>query len=269
MTITDFAPIDLAELNDQAALQTRVDRKYLVPTETATALARWLHPETRVLTIDGCASQEYHSVYFDTPDLHSYLLTARRRRGRFKVRTRAYRDTGTAFLEVKTRGARGLTHKVRIPHTIDDLDELAPPARLYVAAALAEAGPDATPVWQLAPTLTTTYRRTTLLLPPSGAQGPTRLTIDTDLEWRLVQAGRPTIQLYRPDLAIIETKSCTGAGPADQLLWQRGIRPIAFSKYATGLAALRPDLPANRWSRVLRTTLTPGTPIAITDKESA
>jgi hypothetical protein len=25
-----------------------------------------------------------------------------------------------------------------------------------------------------------------------------------------------------------------------------------MSKYATGLAALRPDLPANRWSAVLR-----------------
>lgn len=269
MTITDFAPIDLAELNDQAALQTRVDRKYLVPAETATAMERWLHPETRVLTIAGCSSQEYHSVYFDTPDLHSYLLTARRRRRRFKVRTRAYRDTGAAFLETKTRGARGLTRKVRVPHAVEDLDALAPPSRLYVATALAEAGADAGPVWQLAPTLTTAYRRTTLVLPPSEVHGPTRLTIDTHLEWRLIQAGQPAIRLRRPDLAIVETKSGTGAGPADQLLWRRGIRPIAFSKYATGLAALRPDLPANRWSRVLRTTMTPVTPITTTDKETA
>lgn len=257
MTAVSFAPIGLSELNEQASLQTRVDRKYLVPADMVTELMQELDPRTRVLTISGQPGQDYRSVYFDTPDLHCYHLTARRRRQRFKVRTRAYPQTGIAFLETKTRGARGLTCKVRIPHTIEDLDALERPARTHVVEVLSGMGSEPWPAWQLAPTLTTAYRRTTLLLPPTPSSGPTRLTVDTHLRWQLMVTGRPQAELDRPGLAIIETKSGTGAGPADRRLWHRGIRPEAFSKYATGLAALCPDLPANRWSRTLRHTLKP------------
>ncbi|MFV0316059.1 MAG: molecular chaperone, partial [Microthrixaceae bacterium] len=38
----------------------------------------------------------------------------------------------------------------------------------------------------------------------------------------------------------------------DRALWRRGYRPTSLSKYATGLAALDPDLPRNRWARILR-----------------
>ena len=39
---------------------------------------------------------------------------------------------------------------------------------------------------------------------------------------------------------------------ADRLLWRGCIRPMRISKYATGLAALRPDLPDGPWRRALR-----------------
>ncbi len=58
--------------------------------------------------------------------------------------------------------------------------------------------------------------------------------------------------LSRPDLVAIETKSAGGAGELDRILWRRGHRPDRISKFATGLAALRRELPANRWARVLR-----------------
>ncbi|MEV4352468.1 hypothetical protein AB0J83_49085 [Actinoplanes sp. NPDC049596] len=38
----------------------------------------------------------------------------------------------------------------------------------------------------------------------------------------------------------------------DRLLWSLAHRPAPPSKYATGLAALRTDLPANRWRPLLR-----------------
>ena len=50
---------------------------------------------------------------------------------------------------------------------------------------------------------------------------------------------------------VVETKSAA-ASPMDRLLWSRGVRPTRISKYATGLAALDPALPHNRWSRTLR-----------------
>lgn len=73
-------PIGLAQLNDRAALQTRVDRKYLLPVADAYALLGQVSADTRALKIDGRRVFAYESVYFDTPDLTSYLL-ARATRG--------------------------------------------------------------------------------------------------------------------------------------------------------------------------------------------
>ena len=38
----------------------------------------------------------------------------------------------------------------------------------------------------------------------------------------------------------------------NRLLWSAGHRPSSISKYATGMAALRPDLPSNKWAPILR-----------------
>lgn len=54
---------------------------------------------------------------------------------------------------------------------------------------------------------------------------------------------------------ILETKSGSASGPLDRHLWAHGIRPSRISKFATGMAALCPELPANRWNRTLRRTM--------------
>ena len=64
--------------------------------------------------------------------------------------------------------------------------------------------------------------------------------------------------LRLPGLAVIETKTVAAACGVDRLLWQRGHRPGRISKYATGLAALRPELPAAPWHRTLRRHFTAG-----------
>ena len=69
------------------------------------------------LDIDGARTFGYTSTYLDTPDLVAYHAAAHRRRRRFKVRSRCYDGTGLAFLEVKTRGPRGVTVKERCPWT--------------------------------------------------------------------------------------------------------------------------------------------------------
>ena len=53
------------------------------------------------------------------------------------------------------------------------------------------------------------------------------------------------------DALIVETKTAHGACEIDRALWSRGIRQLRLSKYATSMAALHPDLPANRWYRTL------------------
>jgi hypothetical protein len=235
-----LAPIDLDELTALADLQTRKDRKYLVPQSLVDALVADAGPGTRVLTIEGARSFRYESVYFDTVDLISYLGAARRRPRRFKVRTRSYLDSGNCVLEVKTRDTRGRTVKQRHPYDIDRRAELTDDGRQFIAT-IDQA---ASTVEQLRPTLTTTYRRATLLLADRAA----RVTVDVDLAWQHPE-GRRT---ERTAFALIETKTSGRASAFDRALWRAGHRPLTISKYCTGLAALTADLPANKWNRVLR-----------------
>ncbi|KXK62317.1 molecular chaperone [Micromonospora rosaria] len=235
-------PVGLTELIDRAALQTRVDRKYVVAVADLPDLLDRLTPYARVLDIDGEREFRYESVYFDTPWLASYHCAAYRRRRRFKVRTRTYLDSAQCWLEVKLSGARGTVTKHRLPYRPQDRDTVGP-GRGFVDAALTREQIHPTAGGTLVPSLVTGYRRATLLLPTTAS----RVTIDTGLTWR---HGPTTLHL--PDLAVVETKTSAVASPVDRLLWQRGTRPARISKYATGLAALRPELPDVPWRRTLR-----------------
>jgi hypothetical protein len=250
--VTGFAALPavaLAELQETAALQTRVDRKYVLPLDALPGLLAALPDGTRRLVIDGRDAFGYESVYFDTPDLDAFRLAAGRRRRRYKVRTRTYCDTGGCWLEVKTRGPRGTTVKERREH------DPAAPADVgdglgFVLDALRGRGLPAGDL-DLRPTLTTRYRRRTLLL-PDGA----RTTVDTGLEWHGAQDGAPRTATV-PAHAVVETKSVAGASAADRALWALGHRPARISKYATGLVVLDPTLAGRPWRRTLRRTLTP------------
>ncbi|MFI6034086.1 polyphosphate polymerase domain-containing protein [Streptomyces sp. NPDC051315] len=240
--VRTLAPVTLDELVARAELLTRVDRKYVLPLADVPFLLGGLGRGVRVLEIDGERDFAYGSLYFDTPELHGYLGAARSRRRRFKVRERTYLHSGLRFLEVKTRGPRGTTVKHRMPYDDGAFPDAA--GRAYVDTVLAGAGIDSRG-FRFVPTLTTAYRRTTLLLPADGS----RLTVDTGLVWALPDGSR---HLGTPDRAVVETKSGRAGSGADRLLWSLGHRPCAVSKYGTGLAALRPGLPAHRWLPVLR-----------------
>ncbi|RZU63511.1 polyphosphate polymerase domain-containing protein [Zhihengliuella halotolerans] len=238
----------LDELNTTAALQSRTDRKYVLDTAEAWRLIALLGEDVRVLDISGRRSFGYHSVYFDTPDLASYHLSAHGRRHRFKVRTRTYLDTGTSFLEVKTRGRRAVTVKDRVPHGPAHADELDDAGHDYLERQLDEAlGRRPDRLDELAPVLASDYRRTTFLLPESAS----RVTLDTDLVWTDASSGGGGRAFGLQDQVVLETKSAGAAGPLDRLLWRAGIRPARISKFATGLAVLHPGLPSNRWHRTL------------------
>jgi VTC domain len=234
--------VGLAELEERAALLSRVDRKYVVPLGVASRLLEALAADAAVLEIDGVRRFAYESLYFDTPGLVSYLRTAYRHRRRFKTRIRTYADSGSTWLEVKVPGPRGSTVKYRAPHDAGQRHTVGP-GRAFVDDVLARHGLGATTSADLAPTLRSAYRRITLLLPGSGS----RVTVDTDLRW--TAGGR---EQRLPGLAIVETKTGSAASAADRHLWAGGHRPVAISKYATALAALRDDLPAAPWRRVLR-----------------
>lgn len=235
-----LTPIGLYELQEAADLQTRLDRKYIVEPSLVADLVAELTPSMRALSIDGRRDFSYESVYFDTPALESYFGSAYGRRRRFKVRTRSYLDSGSCVLEVKTAGGRGHTVKERLDYELERRAELDDTARCFLLTNNIPASVSS----RLSPTMTTGYQRTTLLN-DDGA----RFTIDSELV-----CGAPDGSLIRlTDRVLVETKSPGAVTTLDRLLWQRGIRPISVSKYCTGLAALRPELPSNKWHRTLRT----------------
>ena len=254
-----LAPVGLEELNRQASFQSRIDSKYLVPASFAENLPRSVPAATRVLQIGAETKFAYQSIYFDTPDLLTYRMSAHRRRRRFKVRTRAYVSSDLAFLEVKIRGVRGVTDKVRIPHEPDRLDCLSADDLAFVRETLGQTGMDSAPVDNLSPYLTTGYQRVTYLTAGWGDQVPVRTTVDSGLYWEQMRdSDLSPAMLFRPGLSVIETKSSAAANRVNQLLWHQGVRPAPFSKYCTGAAALDPRLPANKWHRQLQELLGDG-----------
>lgn len=237
--IARLAPISLAELNAAAALQERVDRKYVLTEEWLHEMLDGLRHRLAVLEIDGRRSFGYQSVYFDTETFESYLGAAHRRRRRFKVRTRSYLDSSTTMLEVKTRGARGQTIKRRQAHDFDRRRCLGDDGRAFIDHAIDRVGLGGT----LRPTLTSKYQRTTLV----DLADVARLTIDSDLrcsDWC-------SDEVLLADRFVVETKSAGAPSAADRWLWGRGIRPEKISKFGTCLAALHPELPSNKWHRTL------------------
>lgn len=236
--IARLTTVGLAELDEEARLLTRRDRKYLVDGATLGRIIDGLEQRPSVLDAGAGVWNPYETVYFDTPELDSYRMAATKRPRRFKVRTRSYLSSDTTMIEVKTKDRRGRTVKRR-RELAADAPSVIEAVRHY-AGRFGEVAPYAE---RLTVRLRNRYERATLVLRGEA----TRVTIDRS--FRAVDAvGRRT---ELDDQYIVETK--TGGRPSsfDRALWEAGHRPVKFSKYATALAALDHDLPANRWHRVL------------------
>ncbi|RTE48217.1 VTC domain-containing protein [Actinobaculum sp. 352] len=262
--------ISLEELSETAELLQRVDRKYLVPRDSAAYLVADLAElGARALTIEDRREFSYLSMYFDTPTFGLYREAATGRRRRFKVRERMYLDSGLHFLELKTRGPRSLNVKdrrrlkpVEIRHSLgmrqtaggqgdvkrgalDDGD-----TRIWLAEMLLRRGIEHAPipaqagVDSLLPVLNSAYRRSTILQPDLA-----RLTIDRDLTLAPLLGNGEHREV---DEVVVETKSGGAPSVADRLMWHYGVRPIRISKYALGVASAFPDMPHNRWHRAMK-----------------
>lgn len=236
---TGKTPVSLDEVMEAADLQTRLEKKYLLTPEEFVRLAGELQ-DFRVLEIDGRRLFGYESVYFDSPDLVTFRDHRQGRRLRYKIRTRTYLDSGETLFEVKLKGGRGQTVKLRLPYQFEDRAQVNEAAHDFLTCALLEHYDATAP--ELTPSLTTRYSRATFVDLDDGA----RLTCDIDLA--CTGQGDTT---QGPDQILVESKS-TGGGRADEVLASLGVRPVSVSKYCIGIALTRPELPANKWNRMLR-----------------
>lgn len=247
--IERLRPVTLAELNADAELLTRTDRKYVVSARQLAALVEAFSNDCSVLDVESRRSFSYSTTYHDTDDRRLYLDTAHRRPTRFKVRVREYVDSGLAMLEVKTKNGRGRTVKHRldlagqVDAQHDPHGDLTPEMRRFVDSVVATTLTDA-----LRPALRIDFRRTTLL----DRVGDARCTIDLGL-----RSEDPHGRSLEPDVIVIETKSGRRTSSMDRWLWSQGVRPTRLSKYCTSMAALDAQLPANHWHRQLKAHFPP------------
>ncbi len=228
--LNGFAPISLDGLNDKAGMMQRIDNKYIVPRDRLARVLPDLADHFDILDIDHRRAFTYDTRYFDDAAHSAYHEHHQGRRQGFKVRTRSYADAGLCFLEVKVKGARGMTIKNRIPHDPAQSGRLSDAARAYVRDTYS--GHYGKPFrFDLQWTLDIRYKRITLV----ARDGGERMTIDTDLVFTSANASLRS----GTDIFIIETKSAQGRGHADLSLRRVHERPMKkCSKYCLGMAAL-------------------------------
>ena len=243
--VDGFEAVSLQEVEERAALQMRVDRKYIVSYETLEQLFSQLGDDYRALEIDGERLQQYGSVYFDTPELMGYKHHLQGRRKRFKCRTRLY-GKSACFFDVKLKGRRGETVKSRLPLSALEHGSLTGQASAFLKRGLLEEYGCAAPAG-LVPTLETSFKRLTLI----HARRAERLTLDFGVTFSEVESGER--YRMRPGHVLIETKSGSQLGTVDRLLLALRARPVTMcSKYSLGVALANRALPTSPYRPLLR-----------------
>jgi hypothetical protein len=240
-----FPSVGLADLETAAALQDRIDSKYVISLADFVTLAERLLDTHAVLEIDGRRAFRYRTTYFDTRELQIFRDHVQNRRRRYKCRAREYVDSGLCMFEVKLKGPRGRTVKHRVPYDHARPDELSAPALAFLRDCL-ERSYGRTPDGELRPTLAIAYTRITLAAPQLGE----RLTCDFDLAFSAPDGASGRLV---EDRVIVESKSARGNATADHVLRALGARPEeGCSKYCLGVGFTNPDVNSNGLRPLLR-----------------
>jgi len=246
--------VGLAEVVEDAARLTRVDRKYLVTASLAADFLAGLPAELRVLDIDGRTVTSYASTYFDTADLDSCRDHVQGRRRRWKVRSRVYVEDRLCRIEVKTKDGRGVTVKTVAESSVARHGRLEGEERRFVERTFEDLRLEV-PAARLRPSMEVDYRRLTLADTAAGL----RVTVDWGVRCRL---GGGQVRLD-DGFALVETKGGERPSAADRSLLALGARPRSFSKYVSAASLLRNDIADNDVRRLrgraLHATTSPST----------
>ena len=237
-----FAPISLAEM-DAVKLMNRVDTKYLTDSETLVAVLRDAAAAGyRVLVADDSRISPYDSIYFDTEGLRMFTDHRNQKLHRQKVRTRAYVNSGEAFLEIKRKNNRGRTKKKRTGIPMAELPDFRADA---AACRYLDEWSDFR-ASEIHPTLETAFDRITLVNPALTE----RVTIDTDLRFKNFRTGREAVLR---NAVIIELKqSGRAASPMKGILLDHRVKVARLSKYCVAVTLTDPSARAGRFREKVR-----------------
>ena len=236
--LNNFSSISLEEM-DSVRLMNRVDRKYAMHKSQLSALLQRLTPHYRILEIDKQRFFQYHTTYFDTPELLLYQAHHNGWSNRIKIRCRQYVDSGKCFFEIKQKQMGNRTHKLRYaidePFVALDKEALQAIQQQYTRC----------PLPHLDISLYNSFSRITLVNQALGE----RCTIDLDLKFESPEGRQTTAK----DIAVVELKQArlNPLSPMIQALRSERIFPCSFSKYIYGLIGTRPAMKHNAFKPLL------------------
>lgn len=223
------APLDDAV--GDAALLRRHDHKFVISLEQATAVARNLNSDWRILEINGRRSHQYHSRYFDTLDFALFRAHLQGRRRRYKVRVRSQGESSNTWLELKTKTDRSETNKLRWLRDGDGFADLTVVECSHLATGLETVyGPLVLP--PLVASLDLQYTRRTLI----NSHTNERITMDVNL---IAETAEAKGDLF-PHAVVMEIKSSMENGPSLIDARKFGLRPMRVSKYCVAVSSLVP-----------------------------
>lgn len=240
--VAPIPPISLEEM-DSVKLLNRIDSKYLTNESTlAEILDDARAAGYRALEISGSKITPYTSVYYDTPQLKTFLDHHNKRLTRQKVRTRVYVNSGETFLEIKRKNNHGRTKKKRIAIESGELLDFSrnADATAYLAKHSVFTAE------QLSVVLSTEFWRITLVNPARTE----RLTIDSCLNFENYRNGH---RAGLKDAVIIELKQ---DGRADSqmkgILLDHRVKPVRVSKYCVAVTLTDSAVKHNRFKAKIR-----------------
>lgn len=235
-----FDPISLENMS-AVKLMNRIDTKYVTTMDKLCGLLSMLSQDYYIQDNEGVRCAPYHTVYFDTPELHMFNTHQCGVKRRQKIRMRTYVNSDMHFLEIKRKNNKGRTRKKRI-----SIDNLTPDTGQYAdfisehSIYVAE---------RLERQVENHFNRITLV----NRNFTERLTIDTGLRFHNFATG---LEFALPNIAVIELKR-DGAipSPAVKHLLAMRIQPSGFSKYCMGMVFTNPAVRRNRFKERVRNVL--------------
>ena len=230
--LNSYTPISLSQMKD-AMLLRRIDTKYIMSKAQLIQALSKLTSDYDILDINGHRAHHYQTLYYDTPDFDFYHQHHNGNRNRYKVRTRAYVDSDTYFLEIKKKTNKEKTVKSRmqIPSICTRLGSK---AFDFIHSIYREA-PNT-----LLPTLWNDFYRITLV----SKHRMERLTLDVKVKfWFGHQTGAI------PGIVVAEVKQDAFSLQSEFVsqMHHLGVRALRFSKYCIGMTMIHTEIKANNF----------------------
>jgi hypothetical protein len=234
--LSKLTPISLKEM-DRVKLQNRTDTKFVFNADILPTILTEIVPYYSILEIKEKRTNSYKTLYFDTPDLLSYIRHHNEKANRIKVRFRKYIESELNYLEVKFKNNKSRTIKARTK-TKDIETDLSDFSKQFVKDNSYSFFGDQ----EIIPVLWNSFTRLTLVHKTANE----RLTIDLNLSFKSFSDNR---EENIPHIIIAEVKQEKASSNSHfiKAIRKQHVRQSSMSKYCVGSALLHKELKQNNF----------------------